>query len=148
MEEAYSVGTDGAEVGFETFATFVEKFKKAFEPLSPVQDAITKLKALRQTGLAEDYVAAFRPLAARSGIAELAVLSDYFLSGLSRGSGQIGSILRNTPRLHGRVLRIGSPARPPVEKGQQVLLRNQGFIVFLRQDNYYANSAHSSSQAH
>ena len=59
MEEAYTVGTDGAEVGFGTFAVFIEKFKKAFEPLSPIQDAITKLKALRQTGLAEDYIAAF-----------------------------------------------------------------------------------------
>ena len=64
MEEAYAVGTDGAEVGFGTFAVFIEKFKKAFEPLSPVQDAITKLKALQQTGLAKDYVAAFRPLTA------------------------------------------------------------------------------------
>ena len=36
-------------------------------------------------GLAEDYVATFRPLTARSEIAELAVLSDYFLGGLSRG---------------------------------------------------------------
>ena len=36
-------------------------------------------------GLAEDYVAAFRPLAAQSEIVELAVLSDYFLSGLLRG---------------------------------------------------------------
>ena len=57
MEQAYSVGTEGAEVEFETFAAFVEKFKKAFEPLSPIQDAITKLKALRQTSLAKDYVA-------------------------------------------------------------------------------------------
>ena len=46
MEEAYAVGMDGAEVGFGTFAAFVEKFKKAFEPLSLIQDAITKLKAL------------------------------------------------------------------------------------------------------
>ena len=46
MEEAYAAGTDGSEVGFGTFTAFVEKFKKAFEPLSPVQDAITKLKAL------------------------------------------------------------------------------------------------------
>ena len=46
MEAAYTLGTDGTEVGFGTFTVFVEKFKKAFEPLSPVQDAITKLKAL------------------------------------------------------------------------------------------------------
>ena len=46
MEEAYSVGTNSAKVGFGTFAAFVEKFKKAFELLSSVQDAITKLKAL------------------------------------------------------------------------------------------------------
>ena len=59
MEEAYAVGMDGAEVGFGTFAAFVEKFKKAFEPLSLIQDAITKLKAFRQTGLAKDYVVAF-----------------------------------------------------------------------------------------
>ena len=64
MEEAYSVGTNGAKVGFGTFAAFVKKFKKAFEPLSLVQDAITKLKAFRQTGLAEDYVVTFRPLMA------------------------------------------------------------------------------------
>ena len=64
IEEAYSVGTNSAKVGFETFAAFVKKFKKAFEPLSPVQDAITKLKALLQTDLAEDYVAAFQLLAA------------------------------------------------------------------------------------
>ena len=85
MEEAYAVGMDGAEVGFETFAAFIKKFKKAFEPLSPIQDAITKLKALRQTGLAEDYIVAFQPLAAQSEIVEIVVLSDYFLSGLSRG---------------------------------------------------------------
>ena len=59
MEEAYTIGTDGAEVAFGTFAAFIEKFKKAFKPLLPVQDTITKLKALRQTGLAEDYVPAF-----------------------------------------------------------------------------------------
>ena len=59
MEEAYFVGIDGAKVEFRTFTAFVEKFKKAFEPLSPIQDAITKLKALQQTGLAEDYIAAF-----------------------------------------------------------------------------------------
>ena len=64
MEEAYSVGTNGAKIGFETFAAFIEKFKKVFEPLSPIQDAITKLKAFRQTGLAEDYVVAFWPLMA------------------------------------------------------------------------------------
>ena len=64
MEEAYSVGTNGAEIGFEIFAAFVEKFKKAFELLSPIQDAIIKLKAFRQTGLAEDYVVAFQPLMA------------------------------------------------------------------------------------
>ena len=46
MEEAYSGGTNDAKIGFKTFATFVKKFKKAFELLSPVQDAITKLKAL------------------------------------------------------------------------------------------------------
>ena len=46
MEEVYSIGMDSAKVEFETFAAFVEKFKKAFKPLSPVQDAITKLKAL------------------------------------------------------------------------------------------------------
>ena len=65
-----------------------------------------------------------------------------------KGPGQVSPILRNTPRLHGRVLRIGSLPRPLVEKGQQVLSRNQGFIVFLRQDNYYANSARSPLQAH
>ena len=36
IEEAYFVGTNGAKVGFGTFAAFVEKFKKAFEPLSPI----------------------------------------------------------------------------------------------------------------
>ena len=42
METAYTVGTDGTEVGFGTFTAFVKKFKKAFEPFLPVQDAITK----------------------------------------------------------------------------------------------------------
>ena len=84
MEAAYTVGTDGTEVGFGTFTAFVEKFKKVFEPLSPVQDAITKLKALQQMDLAEDYIVTFQLLAARSGIVELTVLSDYFLSGLLR----------------------------------------------------------------
>ncbi|EJF55340.1 hypothetical protein DICSQDRAFT_176055, partial [Dichomitus squalens LYAD-421 SS1] len=83
-EDAFTV-VSGKEKGFGTFNDFVTEFKKAFEPLSPTSDAITKLKALKQTGLAEDYVALFRPLAARSGVKELEVLSDYFLSGLSAG---------------------------------------------------------------
>ena len=85
MEKAYSVGTNGTEVGFENFTAFVKKFKKAFKPLSPIQAAITKLKALRQTGLAKDYIAAFQLLAVRLEIMKLTALSDYFLSGLSRG---------------------------------------------------------------
>ena len=36
IEEAYSTGTNGTEIEFETFTMFVKKFKKAFEPLSPI----------------------------------------------------------------------------------------------------------------
>ena len=73
------------ENGFGTWADFVKRFNEAFTPLNPVDNAITLMKALKQTGTADDYVAAFRPLAIRSGIAEVAVLSDYFLTGLSKG---------------------------------------------------------------
>ena len=73
------------ENGFGTWADFVKRFNEAFTPLNPVDNAITLIKALKQTGTADDYVAAFRPLAIRSGIAEVAVLSDYFLTGLSKG---------------------------------------------------------------
>ena len=73
------------ENGFGTWADFVKRFNEAFTPLNPVDNAITLMKALKQTGTADDYVAAFRPLAICSGIAEVAVLSDYFLTGLSKG---------------------------------------------------------------
>ena len=42
IEKAYFVGTDSTEVGFGTFAAFIKKFKKAFEPFLSIQDAITK----------------------------------------------------------------------------------------------------------
>ena len=70
---------------FGTWEEFQKEFMVAFEPLNPVDDAITEMKALKQTGTADDYVAAFRPLAIRSGIKEVAVLADYFLTGLTSG---------------------------------------------------------------
>lgn len=73
------------ENGFGTMKDFIKAFKIAFEPLDPIDNAITAMKSLKQTGTADDYVALFRPLAARSGIKETAVLSDYFLSGLNNG---------------------------------------------------------------
>ncbi|EJF59976.1 hypothetical protein DICSQDRAFT_63821 [Dichomitus squalens LYAD-421 SS1] len=81
-EDVFTV-VNNEEKGFGTFTDFARDFKAAFEPLSPVMDSITKLKALKQTGLAKDYIALFRPLAAHSGVKELEVLSDYFLSRLS-----------------------------------------------------------------
>ena len=77
--------TTSQENGFGTWADFVKRFNEAFTPLNPVDNAITLMKALKQTGTADDYVAAFRPLAIRSGIIEVAVLLDYFLTGLSKG---------------------------------------------------------------
>ena len=50
-----------------------------------VDNAIAKMKALKQTGTADDYVAEFLLLAVRSGIGSVAVLSDYFLTGLKKG---------------------------------------------------------------
>ena len=84
--EAYTIDpTTSAEKGFGTFKDFLKKFQEAFEPLNPVESAINKMKALQQTGTADDYISAFRPLAIRSGITTLSVLTDYFLSGLSTG---------------------------------------------------------------
>ena len=77
--------TTQTEKGFGTFTAFVEEFNTAFSPLDPVDDAITRMKSLKQTAKADDYVAEFRPLALRSGINQVAVLSDYFLSGLNTG---------------------------------------------------------------
>ena len=82
---AFELDAAGNEKGFGSWADFVKKFKEAFTPLNPVDNAITQMKALKQTGTADDYVAAFRPLAICSGINEVAVVSDYFLSGLSKG---------------------------------------------------------------
>ena len=47
MKETYSTDIDGTQIEFKTFVAFVEKFKKAFESLLPVQDAIIKLKTLK-----------------------------------------------------------------------------------------------------
>lgn len=93
--EAYSIDpTTSEEKGFGTLKDFIKKFKEAFEPLNPVETAINKMKALQQTGTADDYISAFRPLAIRSGITTLSVLVDYFLSGLSAG------LVRDIMRAH------------------------------------------------
>ena len=43
------------------------------------------MKTLKQTGTADDYVAEFHSLVVRSGIETVAVLADYFLTGLKKG---------------------------------------------------------------
>ena len=84
--KAFSINpATSQEHGFGTLTDFIKEFNKSFEPLNPVDNAIAKMKALKQTGTADDYVAEFLPLVVRSGIGSVAVLSDYFLSGLSRG---------------------------------------------------------------
>ena len=70
--------------GFGTWIDFVKRFNEVFTPLNLVNNAITFMKALKQTGTANNYIAAFRPLAIRSGITEVAILSDYFLTRLSK----------------------------------------------------------------
>lgn len=83
---AFAIDPDtNEEKGFGTWAQFLTRFQDAFTPLNPVDNAITQMKALKQSGTADDYVAAFRPLAIRSTITEVAVLSDYFLTGLTTG---------------------------------------------------------------
>ena len=84
--KAFSINpTTSQEHGFGTLTDFIKEFNKSFEPLNPVDNAIAKMKALKQTGTADDYVAEFLPLAVRSGIGSVAVLSDYFLTGLKKG---------------------------------------------------------------
>ena len=77
--------TTNAERGFGSWVDFLKEFQKTFQPLNPVDDAITRMKALKQTSTADEYVAEFRPLAVRSGINQTEVLSDYFLTGLNNG---------------------------------------------------------------
>ena len=59
MEEAYTISMNNAKIEFETFSVFIRKLKKTFKPLLPVQNTITKLKLLKQTGLAKNYIATF-----------------------------------------------------------------------------------------
>ena len=47
------------ENGFGTWIDFVKKFNEAFTPLNLVNNAITFIKALKQTGTADNHVAAF-----------------------------------------------------------------------------------------
>lgn len=77
--------TTKLEEGFGAWTDFLENVKKLFGTLNPIDDAITQMKSLRQTGTADEYVASFQSLAIKSTIQEVAVLSDYFLSGLSNG---------------------------------------------------------------
>ena len=85
MQDAYETDARGVEKGFGTFADFRTNFFGAFQPLSPAMDCITRMKNLKQTGSAEDYVAQFRVLAAKSTVTDIDVLSDYFLTGLMPG---------------------------------------------------------------
>ena len=84
--KAFSIDPSASqERGFGTYADFIKEFNKSFEPLNPVDNAITKMKALKLTGTADNYVAEFLLLAVRSGIQTIAVLSDYFLTRLKKG---------------------------------------------------------------
>ena len=85
MQDTYETNALGVEQGFGTFADFRTNFFGAFQPLSPAMDCITRMKNLKQTGSAEDYVAQFRVLAAKSTVTDIDVLSDYFLTGLMPG---------------------------------------------------------------
>ena len=75
--------TTSKERGFGTFKDFLKEFNEAFTLLDLVDHAITNMKALTLTGTADEYVAEFRPLAIQSGITKVAILSDYFLTGLT-----------------------------------------------------------------
>ena len=85
LEEAYLLNAQNIEKGFGTFVAFTTKFHNAFESLSPAAECISKMKALKQTGPVEDYIATFHPLATHSTVIDVNVLSDYFLTGLSNG---------------------------------------------------------------
>ena len=84
MDQAFQV-VNGVKRGFGTYKEFLDKFNVAFQPLSPAADCIAKMKSLKQTSPAEDFIAAFRTLATKSTITNLNVLSDYFLTGLTPG---------------------------------------------------------------
>ena len=73
---------DGVEQGFRTYKEFLDKFNVAFQPLSLATDCIAKMKSLKQTSPAEDFITAFRTLTTKSMITDLNVLSDYFLTRL------------------------------------------------------------------
>lgn len=85
LEKAYTEDEHEEEKGFGTWKDFVKDFKAAFFTLNPTDDAIATMKTLKQTGTADDYIAAFRPLAISSRISQVEVLADYFLTGLNNG---------------------------------------------------------------
>lgn len=66
-----------------TYKDFEDEFKAAFSPVDGEGDARSKLRDLKQTGTADEFIAEFKSLAAHSGITEYNALVEYFQEGLS-----------------------------------------------------------------
>ncbi|GLB35582.1 putative reverse transcriptase-rnase h-integrase [Lyophyllum shimeji] len=65
-----------------TWKDFVQEIKDAFSAADAAGDARAKLKVLKQTGTADEYIAEFKVLAAASQIKEDNSLIEYFMDGL------------------------------------------------------------------
>ena len=65
------------------FANFLRELKTAFAPADEAGDARSKMKHLKQTGTADEYISEFRILASRSKITEDTSLVEYFMEGLN-----------------------------------------------------------------
>ncbi|EPQ49712.1 hypothetical protein GLOTRDRAFT_16209, partial [Gloeophyllum trabeum ATCC 11539] len=68
--------------GFGTWEAFTTRFLNAFTEADTAGDARAKLRVLRQTATADEYIAEFRMLTARCGITEDVSLIEYFQEGL------------------------------------------------------------------
>lgn len=66
-----------------TYDDFIKELKKAFEPSDLAGEARSKMKYLRQTGTADEYIAEFRTLVSNTNITEDEALIEYFMEGIS-----------------------------------------------------------------
>lgn len=67
---------------YPTYTNFVVQLKEAFSAADAPGDARAKLKTLRQTGTADEYISQFKTLIAASEITGDTARIDYFIDGL------------------------------------------------------------------
>ena len=83
INTALTTDTNGDIMGFGTWANFLTEWKKQFQPADMLAYTMTKIQNLKQKGTAEEYVTEFRPLASRTRVTEIAIISKWFLDGLN-----------------------------------------------------------------